>query len=206
MVATRLQSMVFRPACASNAKIGRSRSFYFVVSALLLSCALKGQDRTGRITGTVHDPAGAPVPEAQITARNTQTGIKSEGKSSEGGDYTLPLLDPGTYEISVEHQGFKSSQQSGIVIHVNDQVRLDYFLELGQVNQVVNVHEEVPLLRTTDASLGQVVDNQKVELASQWQEIVPPRQSDARVHRDLRRERTVWRYSGEQHLGLQFLD
>src|SRR3954454_6603377 len=140
----------------------RPRSFYFVVSALLLSCAMRGQDRTGRITGTVHDPAGTPVPEAQITARNTQTGIKSEGKSSEGGDYTLPLLDPGTYEISVEHQGFKSVQQSGIVIHVNDQVRLDYSVELGQVNQVVNVHEETPLLRTADASLGQVVDNQKV--------------------------------------------
>src|SRR4051794_2722168 len=185
----------------------RPRSFYFVASALLLSCALRGQDRTGRITGTVHDPAGAPVPGAQITARNTQTGIKSEGKSSEGGDYTLPLLDPGTYEISVEHQGFKSAQQSGIVIHVNDQVRLDYSLELGQVNQVVNVHEEVPLLRTTDASLGQVVDKpESHELASQRQEFVPPRQSDARVHRDLRRERTVWRYSGEQHLGLQFLD
>jgi hypothetical protein len=62
----------------------------------------------------------------------------------------------------VEHAGFKSIQRPGIVLHVNDNIRLDYSLVLGEVSQMVDVHEDVPLLRTTDASLGQVVDNQKV--------------------------------------------
>ena len=120
------------------------------------------QDRTASMTGTVHDPSGAPVPEAQITVRNTETGIKRTTRTSGSGDYTVTLLDPGTYDTLVEHAGFKSIQRNGIVLHVNDNVRLDYALVLGEVSQVVDVREDMPLLRTTDASLGQVVDNQKV--------------------------------------------
>ncbi len=128
----------------------------------LLAVGSFAQDRTASVTGTVHDPSGAPVPDAQITVRNTETGIKRTSKTGGSGDYTVTLLDPGTYEIRVEHAGFKSLQRTGIVLHVNDNVRLDYALALGDVSQVIDVHEEVPLLRTTDASLGQVVDNQKV--------------------------------------------
>ncbi|HEY3840998.1 MAG TPA: carboxypeptidase-like regulatory domain-containing protein, partial [Bryobacteraceae bacterium] len=120
------------------------------------------QDRTGSLTGTVRDPSGAPVPDAEITVRNTETGIKRVTKSSGNGDYTVTLLDPGSYDATIEHPGFKSLQRTGIVLHVNDSLRLDYSLAMGEVSQVVDVHEEVPLLRTNDASLGQVVDNQKV--------------------------------------------
>jgi len=133
-----------------------------LLTVALLAISAFAQDRTASLTGVVHDPSGAPVPDAQITVRNTETGIKRTTKTNGDGDYTVTLLDPGAYDVLIEHAGFKRIQRSGIVLHVNDNVRLDYSLTLGEVNQVVDVHEEVPLLRTTDASLGQVVDNEKV--------------------------------------------
>jgi len=133
-----------------------------LLAIALLATSAFAQDRTASITGTVHDPSGAPVPEAQITVRNTETGIKRTTKTGGSGDYTVTLLEPGTYETIVEHTGFKSLQRSGLVLHVNDNVRLDYALALGEVSQVVDVKEDAPLLRTNDAALGQVVDNQKV--------------------------------------------
>jgi hypothetical protein len=141
-----------------------TRATLLGVFGLMASLAVSGmaQDRTGSITGTVHDPSGAPVPDAQITVRNRETGIKRVTKTSGNGDYTVTLLDPGSYDAVVEHAGFKSLQRSGIELHVNDSLRIDYALALGEVSQVVDVHEETPLLRTNDASLGQVVDNQKV--------------------------------------------
>lgn len=128
----------------------------------LFAASGSAQERTASVTGVVRDPSGAAVPDAKITVRNTQTGIKRVVKTSGDGNYTVTLLDPGTYDTLVEHAGFASIQRSGIVLHVNDDVRIDYSLKLGQVSEVVDVHEEAPLLRTTDASLGQVVDNQKV--------------------------------------------
>jgi len=128
----------------------------------LLAISGFAQDRTASMTGTVRDPTGAPVPDAKITITNAETGIKHTATSSSNGDYTVTLLNPGTYNTLVEHQGFKKIERSNIELHVNDNVKIDYPLALGEVTQVVDVHEEVPLLRTTDASLGQVVDNAKV--------------------------------------------
>ena len=138
------------------------RLLFYLSILTALSTASLGQDRTAQITGIVHDPSGSPIPDAEITVRNVETGVKRQTKTSEKGEYTVTLLDPGRYDILVEHPGFKSFQQTGIILHVNDSVRLDYSLQLGAVTQVINVHEAAPLLRTTDASLGQIIDNQKI--------------------------------------------
>src|SRR6516162_5490291 len=135
---------------------------YWSIVIALIAVNAFSQERTASINGTVKDPSGAPVPAAKITIRNTETGFKRDVSTSGNGDYAITSLDPGTYQITAEHAGFKTMERSGIVLHVNDNVRIDYSLSLGEVNQVVNVSEEAPLLRTSDASLGQVVDNQKV--------------------------------------------
>jgi hypothetical protein len=139
----------------------RILKYWWIVIALIAVNAFS-QERTASINGTVKDPSGAPVPAAKITIRNTETGFKRDVNTSGNGDYAITSLDPGTYQVTAEHAGFKTMERSGIVLHVNDNVRIDYSLSLGEVNQVVNVSEEAPLLRTSDASLGQVVDNQKV--------------------------------------------
>jgi hypothetical protein len=129
---------------------------------LLAAAVLTAQDRTAQISGTVQDASGAAVPQTQIAVRNVDTGAKREARTGAAGEYVVPLLDPGQYEVLVEHAGFRTLQRSGISLHVADSVRLDFVLEVGEISQTINVVGDVPLLRTTDASLGQVIDNTKV--------------------------------------------
>ncbi|HLJ14929.1 MAG TPA: carboxypeptidase-like regulatory domain-containing protein [Bryobacteraceae bacterium] len=129
---------------------------------LLFAAIAAAQNRTAEITGRVRDPTGAAIDGARISVRDVDTGAKHIATSSGAGDYTVPLLEPGTYDATVEHPGFRTLQRSGITLHVGDSVRLDFSLELGQLSQTVDVTEAVPLLRTTDASLGQVIDNTKI--------------------------------------------
>jgi hypothetical protein len=139
------------------------RSFTkWALAALTLLSAAFGQNRTAQISGVVQDPSGSGVPQAQVSVRNIATGARREARTAEGGEYVVPLLEPGQYEIQVEHAGFRTLQRAGILLHVGDSVRLDLALQLGEISQTVNVTEEAPLLRTTDASLGQVIDNTKV--------------------------------------------
>src|ERR1700693_2559533 len=98
------------------------RKLYGIFALALFAMGGFAQDRTASMTGTVRDPSGAAVPEAKITIRNTGTGIKRVANTSANGDYTATLLDPGTYDVLVEHAGFKSIERPGIVLHVNDDV------------------------------------------------------------------------------------
>ncbi len=129
------------------------------VFAVMLASA---QNRTAEISGKIVDPSEGALVGAQVTVRNVDTGARRQGKASGTGDYVVPLLEPGNYELSVEHPGFSTMQRSGILLHVGDSVRIDITMQLGEVTQTVNVVEEAPLLRTSDSSLGQVIDNTKV--------------------------------------------
>lgn len=127
-----------------------------------VSLAAMGQNRTAEISGKVLDPSGAGLAGAQVVVRNIDTGARRPATAGQTGDYVLPLLDPGSYEIVVEHAGFRTLQRSGLVLHVGDSVRLDLTLQIGDLTQTVNVIEEIPLLRTADSSLGQIIDNTKI--------------------------------------------
>src|SRR5215469_1277187 len=113
-------------------------SRHTLLEIALLAISGFAQDRTASMTGTVRDPTGAPVPDAKITITNAETGIKHTATSSSNGDYTVTLLNPGTYNTLVEHQGFKKIERSNIELHVNDNVKIDYPLALGEVTQVVD--------------------------------------------------------------------
>jgi hypothetical protein len=142
--------------------MARSRICLSTFVLITLAITAAAQDRTASITGAVRDPSGAPVPGARITTRNTETGVKRTAQTGSAGDYTVSLLDPGSYETLVEHQGFKSVQRSRIVLHVNDTIRLDFSLALGELTQVVDVQGEAPILAQDTSSLGQVMDNSKI--------------------------------------------
>ena len=121
-----------------------------------------GQSRTAEINGRITDASGGAVVDARIDVRNLETGARRTVNTSGSGDYTATLLEPGTYEVRVERAGFRTIQRSDVGLHVNDSVRLDFTLQIGEMNQTVTVVEAVPLLRTTDSSLGQIIDNTKV--------------------------------------------
>jgi hypothetical protein len=122
----------------------------------------RAQEVTARLSGTVKDPAGALVPEAALSATNTSTGVVTRTTSGASGDYLFAQLAPGAYTLSVERTGFTTTVVSGISLNVDQKATVDVVLQVGQVNQSVQVEAAAPLVDSTSASLGTVVDQQPI--------------------------------------------
>jgi hypothetical protein len=133
---------------------------FLTTSFLALCCALPGFGQGfGSIAGVVSDPSGAPISAAQVVVANTATGVRTQTVSNETGGYTAAPLPPGNYQLSVEFPGFKKYVSSGIVVHVSDRLRLDVNLQIGEAKESVVVTGEASPLRTEDAQLGEVINN-----------------------------------------------
>lgn len=120
---------------------------------------LFGQFGTGTILGTVADPSGAVVPDALVTARNNATNETRTFKTDADGAYRFSALLSGTYTITVTAPSFKAAVVSNVVLPVNTQVRADVTMQLGSVNETVNVQDVTPQLQTNTAVMGTVIDN-----------------------------------------------
>src|SRR5215472_11086722 len=106
--------------------------FLVVVLCLLAAMSAFGQTDRGTITGTVSDASGAVIPGASVTAKNTETGLVYTAGSSETGNYTLPQLPTGTYEVTVDLPGFKKFVSPGVTLSATQVARIDAKLEVGQ--------------------------------------------------------------------------
>ena len=123
---------------------------------------LHAQVETARITGSVSDPTGASIAGAKITTVHVQTGLSRVFESQADGRYlTLPLRI-GQYRIEVEADGFKRAIREGVVLQLQETPTVDFGLELGSVNETVQVTSDAPLLATLDASQGQVINNKTI--------------------------------------------
>ena len=109
-----------------------------VVFLLSLSAALLGQD-TASLTGTVTDPTGAAVPNAQVTISSPDRGIKRATATNGEGDYLVPALPPGTYNLTITASGFKKYEATGVILRVAQKARADAALEVGAANTEVTV-------------------------------------------------------------------
>jgi hypothetical protein len=125
--------------------------------------ALFGQEYRGTFSGSVTDPQGSAVPRATITAVETRTGTKTVATSESTGEYTLPFLMPGEYQITAEAAGFKRAVRKGLKLSAGEHPVIDLRLEVGAVNEAVTVTEEAPLVTAASASVGQVVTTREVE-------------------------------------------
>src|SRR5262249_10512029 len=131
-----------------------------VVSLSITYLPMHGQ--TGRITGQVIDPTAASVPGAAVTLTNTGTRIRTPTSTNAEGYYTLPLVDPGYYAITVARSGFKTAERSGIKLDVGQIARIDFQLVIGEQAEVVNVTTEAPLVQSESAVVGQVIGESAV--------------------------------------------
>jgi hypothetical protein len=121
------------------------------------------QTTSTTILGTATDASGAVLAGAKVTATNTQTGIRRDTTTSSSGDYSFPLVDVGTYDVSVEAQGFRAEVRRNVLVEINEKVRVDFALQVGQTSERVEVTAETATLRTDDASLGQTIEQRRVE-------------------------------------------
>jgi hypothetical protein len=135
-----------------------------LVSMCLLASAavVLAQSDRGTITGTVADPAGAVVAAAAIETKNTETGAVFQAASSDTGNYTLPQLPVGTYELSVAVAGFKRYVRQNIIVGVAQTVRVDIALEVGSAAESVTVSEQSSLLKTESGEMSTSIQAQRM--------------------------------------------
>jgi Carboxypeptidase regulatory-like domain len=140
-----------------------ARSLCCAALAMSLGSVMTYAQNTAQVTGTVTDPSGAVVTTATVVAVNESTGIQSTAKTNQSGDYSVPLLQPGTYRVKVEAPGFKSVERSPVTLVVAQTAQLNFSLELGTSSQSVSVTDTAPLLDASSAAIGGVVTPEKVE-------------------------------------------
>ena len=134
------------------------------LAAFLLSAAiLLAQLDTGTISVAVRDASGSIIPGANVTLRNEGTGVETRtGVTNEQGVFTAPLIPSGSYSLRVEARGFKSYQQSGIYLQVNEQISVPVALQVGELTEQVTVTAAAPLVETTSGVLRETVDHVRV--------------------------------------------
>jgi hypothetical protein len=137
----------------------------FIVTLVFLvaGVCLYGQTTTATLSGVVRDALGGLVPEAKITLTNAATGASRTTTTDSDGRYNVTNLDPGTYELRVEHTGFKTAVQSAVVLTVGGSSSVDLAMQVGSRTDVVQVTQEEPLIETTGAELSRVVSEQSIE-------------------------------------------
>ncbi|HEY7514765.1 MAG TPA: carboxypeptidase regulatory-like domain-containing protein, partial [Vicinamibacteria bacterium] len=144
----------------------RRRGFFTLVAALagvwLLAGSALAQQSTGSILGHVKDSSGATVPGAQVTATNLGTQFSRATTSDAEGRYSLPLLPLGQYKVEVTLAGFKNFSQTGILLEVGRNVRVDPVIEPGEVTEQVSVVADIPLVETSSAALSRAVGQNEV--------------------------------------------
>jgi Carboxypeptidase regulatory-like domain len=125
------------------------------VGALLLVADLPsyGQDTNASLSGTVSDPTGAAIPGAKLTLTNEATGFQSNFVSDATGDYSFRNLTPGKYDLSVSLTGFKTQEQKGIELALNQAARVDVHLAVGQTGETVSVEAGASLINYENPTL-----------------------------------------------------
>ncbi len=142
--------------------IKRCRPLLVLSIAAYASMAL-AQSTSASLTGSVDDPSKAFISGASITVINIQTGVSALTKTNKDGRYVVSGLDPGTYRIEIDKQGFKSVIEAGLVLHVQDVVEMNFHMVIGSASETVTVDGSGLQMNTTDASVSTVIDRKFVE-------------------------------------------
>jgi Carboxypeptidase regulatory-like domain/TonB dependent receptor len=136
---------------------------FFVFAVLFLFCCTPiAFSQTAQVTGQVSDPEGAVIPGTKVIATNRGTGLKVESITNENGYYTIPLLPPGNYQVTVEKPGFKPISRSGITLQVDQVARLDFKLEIGTATETVQITGAASILETQTGTIRGLVDQQRI--------------------------------------------
>jgi hypothetical protein len=137
------------------------RPVYTVGLILVLSLAGFAQT-VGQVTGLVTDPSGSIVVGATVTVLNSQTNVARTTTTNNAGNYTFAALQPGIYNLKAEVRGFQREVREGVELQVEQIARIDFHLQVGAVTQTVEVVGGAPLLNTESATVGTVIDNNRI--------------------------------------------
>src|SRR5438046_456773 len=117
---------------------------------------------TAQISGAVQDQSGAVLPGVEVTATQTETGVRRTTVTNETGNYVLPNLPLGSYRLETALPGFRTFVQTGIVLQVNSNPTLKIVLQVGQIAEQVEVQANAGLVETRSVSVGQVMETARI--------------------------------------------
>jgi hypothetical protein len=136
----------------------------YIVTTLLLLAGLPcfGQSDRGTISGSVSDPVSAAIAGANVTARDPQTGFQTQTVTTGTGNYTIPSLPAGVYEMIVDAAGFKKFTQTGITVQVAQTARIDVVLQIGSASESITVAADATLLKTESAEQSTTISRERL--------------------------------------------
>jgi len=120
------------------------------------------QTATGQITGSVRDATGAVIAGVAVTLTNQLTGVSRKTTTNDTGAYTFPLLPVSEYSVTADQKGFRAAKRSDINLNVDQVVRVDLELQVGEVTETVEVKETAVAIDSETAAVGQVVSQKQV--------------------------------------------
>src|SRR5882757_4092555 len=152
---TQMTNQKLQKSCERSKCYAQSLTLLFAV-LFAVQVAMAQVDQ-GAITGVVQDSSGAVVPNAQVTVKNTDTGLVLQGTTNGSGFYVFSPLKIGNYRVSATAKGFQTTQRDNL--HLDAQQRLNVVMALkpGAVTDTVTVTDEIPLLQTQSSAVGQVI-------------------------------------------------
>lgn len=134
----------------------------FLLGGCLLPGLLWAQQVNGTITGTVSDASGATLPGASIRVQSKSTNATRDTVTDNSGNYTIPFIPAGEYSISVQAKGFQSQNVAAVTLQVQQTLRQDFQLKVGDVAESISVDASAAVLQTENAIVGAVIDAAKV--------------------------------------------
>lgn len=138
---------------------GMSLAFVFLVLSAAVAFAQLG---TGTIRGSVTDPQGGVVPNAQVTVKNTQTGVATNLKTDSQGLYVAPSLPIGQYQVEVQVQGFETALRQNISLAVGEVLDVNIPLVVGQMKQEVVVQEQAAQVDTASSTVSGLINQSQM--------------------------------------------
>jgi Carboxypeptidase regulatory-like domain/TonB dependent receptor len=139
------------------------RKAILTFSIVILAAATSFAQSTATLSGSVTDPSGAAVPQAQVTVRGLSTGVVREVKSDSAGDYSVPSLQPGNYSVSVKSSGFADFTLPSVTLQVDQSVTANVKLGVAATGEIVQVQGTASIVDAETSTVGQVIDQKTVQ-------------------------------------------
>jgi hypothetical protein len=133
-----------------------------IVFMAMISWPVVAQKDTGSVVGTVQDPSGAVLANAQVAVKDVDRGAVFATKTNASGEYVASPLKLGRYTVTVRHPGFKKAVSQPVTIDVQQRAVVNVTLQIGQASESVEVTTVAPVLETETSELGQVVNTRQV--------------------------------------------
>lgn len=130
---------------------------FLLCCTVFAATAVHAQQSTGSINGVVHDSSGAVLPGASVRLINLSTTVSHSAITNQAGFYAITDVLPGAYSLTVDHSGFKTETQTGIIVEVNQTATFNFVLGVGNQTQTVNVEANAVQLESSTAELGTVI-------------------------------------------------